>query len=620
MKNVLEPLTARTCHRATRLPLVLALAAAISMPALPPASADAGKRAPSTHVPPAAGVKPVNRPVKDKWALVIGVSKFQDPKINLKYPAKDAQDFYNYLVTDGNFTSDHVVLLTDARATRANILSLIGDKWLPRVANPDDLVVIYFSSHGSPADMDVGGVNYLLASDTNTECLYATGIALQDLMQTIKHRVHSDRVVIVLDACHSGAADVASKGLRRAGNIDAAQVVAGTGQLVIASSRPDQASWESKDSQNGVFTKQLIDALKARGDQTRLGEAFRQLQDKVQQQVLLERGQLQTPQMKSQWQGNDLILSVPPAQPHMGIPIESLNLLTPAQGVGVAGPGAGITPGAPAPVAPVTTVVLPPKTILDNGNIYRVFNRPTAATTFELESPALLTYAYTYHWNDGRGTAPGTIAFRHQDGTLYGPFSANGKAGQGGVPNAYWECEPMSEMKPGLYTILDSSPATWSQNSASAGCGFARIKVVPRSVVSAGGGVPATGVRREPVSSIFNNGNIYLVRNKPKAPTSFMLQKPTLLTSICNYHWNDARGQEPGNITLVRQDGTVYGPWRSKGRPGQGGVPNAYWYCDLDVLLKPGLYVVLDSDSGTWSRNPESGEAGITDIKGVVQD
>ncbi|MCA9818426.1 MAG: caspase family protein, partial [Cyanobacteria bacterium HKST-UBA01] len=32
-------------------------------------------------------------PVRDKWALVIGISNFKDPKINLKYPAKDARDF-----------------------------------------------------------------------------------------------------------------------------------------------------------------------------------------------------------------------------------------------------------------------------------------------------------------------------------------------------------------------------------------------------------------------------------------------------------------------------------------------------------------------------------------------
>jgi hypothetical protein len=99
-----------------------------------------------------------NRPVRDKWALIVGISNFQDSKLNLKYPAKDAKDFNDYLLKEGHFAADHVKLLTNEQATRANILSELGDKWLPRVANPDDLVVIYISSHGSASDMDIGGV------------------------------------------------------------------------------------------------------------------------------------------------------------------------------------------------------------------------------------------------------------------------------------------------------------------------------------------------------------------------------------------------------------------------------------------------------------------------------
>lgn len=158
----------------------------------------------------------IDRPVKDKWALVIGISEFADRKINLRFPAKDAKDFYDFLISDGGFSQDHVKLLSNEKATRSNILSTIGDRWLPRVAHPDDLVVIYISSHGSPADLDVGGVNYVVAYDTDTESLYATGIPLQDLMRIIKARVHCDRVVMILDACHSGAASVESKGLIRA--------------------------------------------------------------------------------------------------------------------------------------------------------------------------------------------------------------------------------------------------------------------------------------------------------------------------------------------------------------------------------------------------------------------
>ena len=261
-----------------------------------------------------------NRPVRDKWALIIGISNFQDKNLNLKYPAKDARDFHDFLIKEANFAPDHVKLLVDEKATRANILSELGDKWLPRVANPDDLVLIYISSHGSASDMDIGGVNYLLAHDSQVDSLYASGLPMQDLTRIIKGRVHSDRVVLVLDACHSGAVEAAgSKGLYRKGNLDAEAVAQGTGQLVISSSQPSQVSWESKNYQNSVFTRCLIESLRKNGSSTTLGDAFQNLKDRVQEEVLRERGVMQTPVLKTRWKGNDLRLSTPAVSPRPGL-------------------------------------------------------------------------------------------------------------------------------------------------------------------------------------------------------------------------------------------------------------------------------------------------------------
>lgn len=260
-----------------------------------------------------------SKPVADKWALVVGVSKFQDPSITLKYPSKDASDFAHYLIKEAHFAPDHVRLLTDEKATRENILAQVGDKWLPRVAEPDDLVIIYVSSHGSPQTMDVGGISYLLAHNTDKESLYATGIPVQDLTRMIKERVHCQRIIVILDACHSGAAKADDKGIVRSRNINAESVAQGTGQLVICSSEPNQVSWESASYPNGVFTKHLIDGLKQKGEYTTLGEAFEYVRDKTKTQVLRERGELQQPVLRSKWQGESLKLSVRPAAPRPGL-------------------------------------------------------------------------------------------------------------------------------------------------------------------------------------------------------------------------------------------------------------------------------------------------------------
>lgn len=261
-----------------------------------------------------------SKPIADKWALVVGISKFQDPTISLKYASKDAADFADYLVKEAHFAPDHVRLLTDEKATRENIMAQVGDKWLPRVAEPDDLVIIYVSSHGSPQSMDVSGISYLLAHNTDKDSLYATGIPVQDLTRMIKERVHSQRIIVILDACHSGAAKADEKGVFRSHNVNADAVSQGTGQLVICSSEPSQVSWESASYPNGVFTHHLIGGLKQKGEFTSLGEAFEYVRDKVKTQVLRERGELQQPVLKSKWQGESLKLSVRPASPRPGLP------------------------------------------------------------------------------------------------------------------------------------------------------------------------------------------------------------------------------------------------------------------------------------------------------------
>ncbi len=278
----------------------------------PPAAATASAASPADK-------RTIDRPIRDKWALIVGISTFKDSSINLRYCAKDAKDFYDFLVNEKNFAPDHVQLLTDTTATRANVLSLLGNKWLPRVAEPDDLVVIYFSSHGSPSSLDVGGVNYLVAYDTDVNDLYVTGIAMQDLSRIIKERVHCDRVMVLLDACHSGVAAPSSKGLARSANVNVDTIVQGTGQLVLSSSSPEQRSWESKRYQGSVFTKYLIDGLRKNGKMTKLGDAYSFLNEEVQREVMRDRGVLQNPVMKSKWEGDDLIIGVPPAHPSKGI-------------------------------------------------------------------------------------------------------------------------------------------------------------------------------------------------------------------------------------------------------------------------------------------------------------
>lgn len=255
-----------------------------------------------------------NRPVKDKWALVVGISKFQRPEYNLKYAAKDATDFYNYLINEGNFKKDHVLLLLNEQATRVNIMNAFGDQFLPAVSEDGDLVVIFVSTHGTPAAKDKGGRNYIVAHDTVIDQLYSTGVDMDELSNRIKEGVKTNRALIVMDTCFSGAGIPGAKALNAYDNFDASKVAQGCGRLVITSSSPNERSWESQVSQNGIFTKYLLQSLRENSGRVDLKSAFEKTRNKVQWEVKSAFGQTQTPQLGGAWEGNALILSAPATQ------------------------------------------------------------------------------------------------------------------------------------------------------------------------------------------------------------------------------------------------------------------------------------------------------------------
>lgn len=116
------------------------------------------------------------------------------------------------------------------------------------------------------------------------------------------------------------------------------------------------------------------------------------------------------------------------------------------------------------------------RVIFENGNIYTVYNNPTSPTKFVVSQPYVITSIANYHWNNGRGSKPGTIGLRDSNGNFYGPWSTSGSPGQGGVPNANWTAAPNVKIPAGEYTVVDSEPGTWAQNSTSKNAGFTTVK------------------------------------------------------------------------------------------------------------------------------------------------
>jgi uncharacterized caspase-like protein len=225
-------------------------------------------------------------PVRAKYAVVVGIRNFLDTRIPpLTYSDKDAQDVYTYLMTNGNFRQDTTELLQNEKATQAAVKQTL-DK-IKAQAQPDDLVFVFLSSHGTPPDKF--GAGYPIAYDSITqprERIWETSINGEILAPFIRE-VRAKRLVLVLDACYSNGAyrnipgflPVGGKSLGASANEgygpsqEMLQRLLGGrpkslspgasvwGRVLISSSEGTELSWESTELRNSIFTYYFLQGL-----------------------------------------------------------------------------------------------------------------------------------------------------------------------------------------------------------------------------------------------------------------------------------------------------------------------------------------------------------------------
>ena len=109
----------------------------------------------------------------ERWALIVGISKHKHSSIDLKYARRDAESLASVLQSPsgGAFPKDHIMMLLDEQATTAGITGALRG-FMKKPAR-DDLVIIYFASHGAP-DPDRPKNVYLLTYDTDPQDIAST--------------------------------------------------------------------------------------------------------------------------------------------------------------------------------------------------------------------------------------------------------------------------------------------------------------------------------------------------------------------------------------------------------------------------------------------------------------
>jgi hypothetical protein len=255
---------------------------------------------------------------RNLWAVVVGIDSY--PNIRpLKYAVADARAFYDLLVMGNQVPAENVFLLLNEQATLPALRSTLGTK-VKNKAGADDMVIIYFAGHGATErDMmspDGDGLEkYLLPYEANPNDLYASALPMREVAH-IFHRIRSERLVFVADACYSGASGGRTVSVTevRANLSDRflERLAGGKGKVIITASSANEVSVEKDELGHGVFTYYLIQGLRGPADTDADGlvtidEVYRYVSEKVPAAT----GQEQHPVKKGSVEGQ-LVMGIVP--------------------------------------------------------------------------------------------------------------------------------------------------------------------------------------------------------------------------------------------------------------------------------------------------------------------
>lgn len=202
----------------------------------------------------------------DLYAVVIGVSKYEDPSIpTLNLAATDATDFADFVRgCEARFGKTHVTLLTDEMATRANVTKALRDDL--RTAREQDIVIIYLSGHGAPnPDPSLASEFYFITYDARPNNLYATAVRMND--PSLLNPIKAKGMLLVADTCYSWGfvKELDARPKSMGGYLGTFEKF--DRKYAIASSDSGEMSYEQPQLyKNSIFTHFLLKGLKGEAD------------------------------------------------------------------------------------------------------------------------------------------------------------------------------------------------------------------------------------------------------------------------------------------------------------------------------------------------------------------
>ncbi|PKN76442.1 MAG: hypothetical protein CVU52_04755 [Deltaproteobacteria bacterium HGW-Deltaproteobacteria-10] len=188
------------------------------------------------------------------YILAIGIDRYKDSSVNLKYAVKDARDMEEKIkiqaATLYNPRNIHYELLTDGESTKTNITSKINE--LTGKVKPQDSFILFVAGHG----VLLQNQYYLLTHDYEGSINGNSMISSNEIVEMSK-KIKSLSQLFIFDTCHAGGVDYIVSGLYDA----RMSVLAKKMGLHIYASASDKQSAMDGYKGNGLFSYTLLDGL-----------------------------------------------------------------------------------------------------------------------------------------------------------------------------------------------------------------------------------------------------------------------------------------------------------------------------------------------------------------------
>ncbi|VFM95833.1 MAG: Putative peptidoglycan binding domain-containing protein [Candidatus Kentron sp. G] len=196
------------------------------------------------------------------YVLAIGVSDYEDNRLDLQFAAQDARDFAAVLKRRGPglYREVEVKTLPDAGGDRV----FDGLDWLRAEVTAKDVGILFLAGHGVN---DADGDYYFLPRDADTRRLRRTAVEYHDIKKTVSRL--PGKSLVFIDTCHSGNIMGARRGVADINAVIHDLASAENGVVVFASSSGRQYSLEHAKWGNGAFTEALVEGIDGKADYTR---------------------------------------------------------------------------------------------------------------------------------------------------------------------------------------------------------------------------------------------------------------------------------------------------------------------------------------------------------------